>query len=53
MFKVNNRGARHCSGVFINFEYIWHVVLVFGFCFWGGFLAHFKRVNGRWNTVLS
>ena len=30
MFKVNNRSTKHCSGVVIvNFEYIWHVVLVF------------------------
>ena len=37
MFKVNNRGIRHCSNrsithcsvVFdVNLEYIWHVVLV-------------------------
>ena len=33
-FKVNNRSTRRSSGVFIaNFEYIWHVVLVFCFVF--------------------
>ena len=46
MFKVNNRSTKHCSGVVIvNFEYIWHVVLV-------GFFADFEHANSGWNTLL-
>ena len=45
MFKVNNRSTRRRSDVFIiNFEYVWHDVLVA--------FAHFERGNGRWNTLL-
>ena len=35
-FKVNNRSSRQCFSVFnVNFEYIWHFVLVFIlFCFY-------------------
>ena len=43
MFKVNNRITRRCSGVFIvNFEYIWHVVLVF--------FIDFEHANGVCST---
>ena len=55
MFKVNNRSIRHCPGVFdVNFEYIWHVVLVFFlfvFCFVFVF-ADFEHVSARWNSSL-
>ena len=43
MFKVNNRGTRHRSGVFIvNFKYIWHIV----------FFGDFEHVNDGWDILL-
>ena len=48
MFKVNNRSIKHCSGVFdVNFEYIWHVVVVFFFV-----VVDFEHANFRWNSLL-
>ena len=45
MFQVNNKKTRSRSGVFIvNFDYIWHVVLVWFFClFFVFFFAGFER----------
>ena len=55
MFKVTNKSTRHRSGVFmVNFEYIWHVVVV---------VTYFEQINAnkqtkqtkqtnKWNTLL-
>ena len=44
MFQVNNRRTRSRSSVFIvNFDYIWHVVLVCFFCLYVVFFASFER----------
>ena len=44
MFQVNNKKTRSRSGVFIvNFDYIWHVVLVCCFFCLYVFFAGFER----------
>ena len=56
MFKVKNKSIRHCSGVFdVNFEYIWHVVLVLFFVVvvFVVFLFDFEYVNARCNGLFS
>ena len=43
MFKVKNRNTKRRSGVFlVNFEYIWHVILLI--------FSDFENVIVGWNT---
>ena len=43
MFKVKNRNTKRRSGVFlVNFEYIWHVILLI--------FLDFEHVIVGWNT---